>query len=380
MLALWIAAAIVAAVFLLVMVRSVRIVPQARAAVVERLGRYIRTQGPGLALLVPFVDRIRPLIDLREQVVSFPPQPVITSDNLTVAVDSVIYFQVTDPRSATYEIQNYIQAVEQLTITTLRNVVGSLNLEQALTSRDHINTLLRVVLDEATGPWGIRVARVEIKAIDPPASIQNAMEAQMRADRNKRAVILAAEGQRESAIQTAQGDKAARILTAEGQKQSAILAAEAERQSLILRAEGERAARYLSAQGQAKAVETTFGAIHAARPDPALLAYQYLQTLPQIARGDANKMWIVPSEFSQALEGLGRLSGEDTGDGRQPASWLTAASAGTPPPSTGIDTSGWFDSQLPPAHQQPEALNLHAADHDPDSQAAQQGLPETRQP
>ena len=367
MLALWIAAAIVVAVFVLVMVRSVRIVPQARAAVVERLGRYIRTQGPGLALLVPFVDRIRPLIDLREQVVSFPPQPVITSDNLTVAVDSVIYFQVTDPRSATYEIQNYIQAVEQLTITTLRNVVGSLNLEQALTSRDHINTQLRVVLDEATGPWGIRVARVEIKAIDPPPSIQNAMEAQMRADRNKRAVILAAEGQRESAIKTAEGDKAAQILSAEGRKQVAILAAEAERQSLILRAEGERAARYLSAQGQAKAVETTFGAIHAARPDPALLAYQYLQTLPQIARGDANKMWIIPSEFSQALEGLGRLSGEDSGDGRQPASWLTAASAGTPPPSTGIDTSGWFDSQLPPAHQQPEALNLRASDRDPDS-------------
>ncbi len=380
MLALWIAAAIVVAVFLLVMVRSVRIVPQARAAVVERLGRYIRTQGPGLALLVPFVDRIRPLIDLREQVVSFPPQPVITSDNLTVAVDSVIYFQVTDPRSATYEIQNYIQAVEQLTITTLRNVVGSLNLEQALTSRDHINTLLRVVLDEATGPWGIRVARVEIKAIDPPASIQNAMEAQMRADRNKRAVILAAEGQRESAIKTAEGDKAARILNAEGQKQSAILAAEAERQSLILRAEGERAARYLSAQGQAKAVETTFGAIHAARPDPALLAYQYLQMLPQIAQGDANKMWIIPSEFSRALEGLGKLSGEDSGDGRQPASWLTAASADAAPPSTGIDTSGWFDSQLPPAHQQPEALNLPAPDHHPGSQAAHQGPPETPQP
>ena len=380
MLALWIAAAIVAAVFVLVMVRSVRIVPQARAAVVERLGRYIRTQGPGLALLVPFVDRIRPLIDLREQVVSFPPQPVITSDNLTVAVDSVIYFQVTDPRSATYEIQNYIQAVEQLTITTLRNVVGSLNLEQALTSRDHINTQLRVVLDEATGPWGIRVARVEIKAIDPPPSIQNAMEAQMRADRNKRAVILTAEGQRESAIKTAEGDKAAQILSAEGRKQVAILAAEAERQSLILRAEGERAARYLSAQGQAKAVETTFGAIHAGRPDPALLAYQYLQTLPQIARGDANKMWIMPSEFSQALEGLGRLSGEDTGDRRQPASWLTAASADAPPPSTGIDTSGWFDSQLPPAHQQPEALNLRASDHHPDSQTAHQGLPETPQP
>src|ERR1700750_1303449 len=185
-----IAAIVVAVVVLITIIRMVRIVPQARAAVVERLGRYVRTASAGLTILVPFVDRMRPMIDLREQVVSFPPQPVITSDNLTVAIDSVIYFQVTDPRAATYEIQNYIQAVEQLTITTLRNVVGALNLEEPLTSRDSINSQLRIVLDEATGPWGIRVARVEIKAIDPPPSIQDAMEAQMRADRNKRAVIL----------------------------------------------------------------------------------------------------------------------------------------------------------------------------------------------
>ena len=263
-----IAAIVVAVVIILIIIRMVRIVPQARAGVVERLGRYVRTQGPGLTLLLPFVDRMRPLIDLREQVVSFPPQPVITSDNLTVGVDSVIYFQVTDPRAATYEIQNYIQAVEQLTITTLRNVIGSLNLEQALTSRDSINTQLRGVLDEATGPWGIRVARVEIKAIDPPPSIQDAMEQQMRADRNKRALILTAEGQRESAIKTAEGQKAAQILDAEGRKQAAILAAEADRQSRILRAEGERAARYLAAQGQAKAIETTFGAIHAGQARP----------------------------------------------------------------------------------------------------------------
>src|SRR6476469_4123557 len=322
-----IAAIVVVAVLLILLVRTVRIVPQARAGVVERLGRYVRTQGPGVAILLPFVDRMRPLIDLREQVVSFPPQPVITSDNLTVAIDSVIYFQVTDPRAATYEIANYIQAVEQLTITTLRNVVGSLNLEQALTSRDSINTELRGVLDEATGPWGIRVARVEIKAIDPPPSIQDAMEQQMRADRDKRAIILAAEGQRESAIKTAEGQKAAQILSAEGQKQSVILASEADRQSRILRAEGERAARYLTAQGQAKAIETTFGAIHAAKPDPALLAYQYLQTLPQIAQGDANKMWIVPSEFSKALEGLAGLSGSAGGDGTG-ASWLNVQSAG----------------------------------------------------
>jgi regulator of protease activity HflC (stomatin/prohibitin superfamily) len=366
-----IAAIVVAAVVLLVIVRMVRIVPQARAAVVERLGRYVRTQGPGLTLLLPFVDRMRPLIDLREQVVSFPPQPVITSDNLTVAIDSVIYFQVTDPRAASYEIANYIQAVEQLTITTLRNVVGSLNLEQALTSRDSINTQLRGVLDEATGPWGIRVARVEIKAIDPPPSIQDAMEKQMRADRDKRAIILAAEGQREAAIKSAEGQKAAQILAAEGQKQAAILAAEADRQSRILKAEGERAARFLAAQGQAKAIETTFGAIHAAKPDPALLAYQYLQTLPQIAQGDANKMWIVPSEFSKALEGLSRLTG-GTEEGEVP-SWLnqtgTDAAGGTP-----LDTSDWFESRLPPAAEQPEAANLRASDSDAESRAAHAGM------
>jgi regulator of protease activity HflC (stomatin/prohibitin superfamily) len=364
-----IAAIVVAVVVIIVIVRMVRIVPQARAAVVERLGRYVRTQGPGLTLLLPFVDRMRPLIDLREQVVSFPPQPVITSDNLTVAIDSVIYFQVTDPRAASYEIANYIQAVEQLTITTLRNVVGSLNLEQALTSRDAINTQLRGVLDEATGPWGIRVARVEIKAIDPPPSIQDAMEKQMRADRDKRAIILAAEGQREAAIKSAEGNKAAQILAAEGEKQAVILAAEAERQSRILRAEGERAARYLSAQGQAKAIETTFSAIHAAKPDPALLAYQYLQTLPQIAQGDANKMWIVPSEFSKALEGLAKLTGRDD----DAASWLDQTGTDGAAP-TGLDTSDWFESRLPAAAEQPEAHNLRASDTDPETIAAHEGI------
>jgi regulator of protease activity HflC (stomatin/prohibitin superfamily) len=368
-----IAAIVAAVVVLFILARTVRIVPQARAAVIERLGRYVRTATPGLTILVPFVDRMRPLIDLREQVVSFPPQPVITSDNLTVAIDSVIYFQVTDPRSATYEIQNYIQAVEQLTITTLRNVVGSLNLEQALTSRDSINTQLRGVLDEATGPWGIRVARVEIKAIDPPPSIQDAMEKQMRADRDKRAIILTAEGQRESAIKTAEGQKAAQILAAEGQKQASILAAEAELQSRILRAEGDRAARYLTSQGQAKAIETTFNAIHAAKPDPALLAYQYLQTLPQIAQGDANKMWIVPSEFSKALEGLAKLGGAEGSDA---PSWLSAQTAVTPAAGSDLDASTWFDSHLPPAAQQPEAGNLRASDADPESRAAHAGLPE----
>src|ERR671935_584420 len=271
-----------------VVVKTIRIVPQARAGVIERLGRYHRTLQPGLALLVPFVDRMRPLIDLREQVVSFPPQPVITEDNLVVNIDTVIYFQVTDPKSATYEIANYIQGIEQLTVTTLRNVIGGLDLEETLTSRDEINGQLRGVLDEATGKWGIRVNRVELKAIDPPGTIKDAMEKQLRAERDKRAAIL----------------------TAEGVKQSQILTAEGEKQSAILRAEGQRQAQILRSEGQAKAIDTIFRAIHEGNPDPQLLAYQYLQVLPQIAQGESNKVWIIPSEVTQAI---GRIGGSPAG-------------------------------------------------------------------
>jgi regulator of protease activity HflC (stomatin/prohibitin superfamily) len=280
-------AALILLVVLVTLARTVRIIPQARAGIVERLGRYNRTLTPGLSILVPFVDRLAPLIDLREQVVSFPPQPVITEDNLVVSIDTVIYFQVTDPKAATYEIANYIQAVEQLTVTTLRNVVGGLNLEETLTSRDQINGQLRGVLDEATGKWGIRVNRVELKAIDPPHSIQDSMEKQMRAERDRRAQIL-----------TAEGTKQARILTAEG-----------ERQSSILRAEGEAQAQILRADGEAKAIAQVFQAIHEGNPDSKLLAYQYLQTLPQIAQGESNKVWIVPSELGEALKGLGGVLG-----------------------------------------------------------------------
>jgi regulator of protease activity HflC (stomatin/prohibitin superfamily) len=275
--------AIVAAIgvltLLIVVARTVRIVPQARAGVVERLGRYSRTLTPGLVILVPVVDRVRQMIDLREQVVSFAPQPVITEDNLVLSIDTVIYYQVTDARSATYEIADYIQAIEQLTVTTLRNLIGGMSLEQTLTSRDGINDELRVVLDEATGKWGIRVNRVELKAIDPPRTIQEAMEKQMRADRDKRAAIL----------------------TAEGVKQSQILTAEGERQSTILRAQGERESQMLRAEGQAKAIETVFKAIHDNDPDPKLLAYQYLQMLPQIAAGEGSTMWMIPSELTQAM-------------------------------------------------------------------------------
>src|ERR671939_226033 len=278
---------VVAALVLFTLARTIRIIPQARAGVVERLGRYSRTLTPGLAIVVPFVDRVRDMVDLREQVVSFAPQPVITEDNLVVSIDTVIYFQVTDPKAASYEIANYIQAIEQVTVTTLRNVVGGMSLEHTLTSRDQINTTLRGVLDEATGKWGVRVNRVELKAIDPPATIQEAMEKQMRADRDKRAAIL----------------------NAEGVKQSEILTAEGEKQSAILRAEGAKTAQILAAEGQAKAIENVTASIHAANVDPKLLAYQYLQMLPKIAEGDANKVWIIPSEFAKAAGGIGSALG-----------------------------------------------------------------------
>ncbi|MET8141477.1 SPFH domain-containing protein [Sphaerisporangium sp. NPDC005288] len=264
--------------------RSVRIVPQARAGNVERLGRYSRTLGPGLNFVIPYIDRVRPLIDLREQVVSFKPQPVITEDNLVVDIDTVLYFQVTDPRAAAYEIANFIQGVEQLTVTTLRNVVGGMDLEKTLTSRDTINSQLRGVLDEATGKWGIRVNRVEIKAIDPPKTIKEAMEKQMRAERDKRAAILTAEGLRQS-----------QILTAEGEKQSAIL-----------RAEGDRTAAILKAEGQSQAIDEVFQAVHRNDPDPQLLAYQYLQVLPQLAQGQGNTFWVIPSEVTSALQGVSK--------------------------------------------------------------------------
>ncbi|TCL80931.1 MULTISPECIES: SPFH domain-containing protein [unclassified Curtobacterium] len=279
---------------IVVLAKAIRIVPQATAGIVERLGKYHKTLSPGLNLLVPFIDRLRPLLDMREQVVSFPPQPVITEDNLVVSIDTVVYFQVTDARAATYEIANYLGAVEQLTTTTLRNVVGGLNLEEALTSRDNINGQLRVVLDEATGKWGIRVGRVELKAIEPPVSIQDAMEQQLRAERSRRAAILQAEGTKQS-----------QILEAEGQRQAAILAAEGDAKAQVLRAEGE-----------ASAIATVFEAIHTGDPDDKLLSYQYLQMLPKIAEGTANKLWMIPSEFTEALSGIAKgFSGGRSGSG-----------------------------------------------------------------
>ena len=280
--ALLIGLGVVVLLAILITIGAIRIIPQASAGIVERLGKYHKTLEPGLNLIVPGIDRLRPLVDLREKVVSFPPQPVITEDNLVVSIDTVIYFQVTNPKSATYEIENYIQGIEQLDVTTLRNSVGGLDLEKALTSRDHINAILRGVLDEATSKWGVRVNRVEIKAIEPPPSVQESMEKQMRADRDKRAAIL----------------------TAEGEKQSQILRAEGNRQADILRAEGEAQARVINAEGEATAIAKVFDAIHAANPDEKVLAYKYLEQLPIIANGTASKLWIIPAELSGAAASI----------------------------------------------------------------------------
>ncbi|MET9492470.1 SPFH domain-containing protein [Nocardia sp. NPDC006630] len=374
--AVLIVAVVLVLLVVVVVFKSVALVPQAEAAVIERLGRYSRTVSGQLTFLVPFADRVRAKVDLRERVVSFPPQPVITQDNLTVQIDSVVYFQVTSPQAAVYEISNYIAAVEQLTITTLRNVVGGMTLEETLTSRDQINHQLRGVLDEATGRWGLRVSRVELKAIDPPPSIQESMEKQMKADREKRAIILTAEGQREASIKTAEGQKQAAILSAEGGKQAAILSAEGERQSRILRAQGERAAAYLQAQGQAKAIEKVFAAIKNGKPTPELLAYQYLQTLPEVAKGDANKVWLVPSDFGKALEGFARNFGTKGEDG----TFRYEPSPDGGPAERAEDDSeevaDWFDTATDPAAERA----VRAAEADARVPADPSALPSTTKP
>ncbi|WP_165985395.1 SPFH domain-containing protein [Streptomyces sp. YIM 98790] len=305
------------------LVKTIQVIQQASAAIVERFGRYTRTLNAGLNIVVPFIDTIRNRIDLREQVVPFPPQPVITQDNLVVNIDTVIYYQVTDARAATYEVSNFIQAIEQLTVTTLRNIIGGMDLERTLTSREEINAALRGVLDEATGKWGIRVNRVELKAIEPPTSIQDSMEKQMRADRDKRAAILQAEGVRQS-----------QILEAEGAKQAEIL-----------RAEGDARASALRAEGEAQAIRTVFEAIHAGDADQKLLAYQYVQMLPKIAEGDSNKLWIVPSEIGDALKGLGG------GLGRLAENGGSGDSGGTPGGTGGTGLSGRLGKQ--PLREQP---------------------------
>jgi len=298
-----------------VVARSVALIPEGEAAVIERLGRYTRTVSGELTLLIPFIERIRAKVDTRERVFSFPPQAVITQDNLTVAIDTVVTFQVNEPERAIYGVDNYIVGVEQISTATLRDVVGGMTLEETLTSREVINRRLRGELDAATTKWGLRISRVELKAIDPPPSIQQSMEMQMKADREKRAMILNAEGQREADIKTAEGEKQAKILAAEGEKHAAILAAEAERQAVILRAEGERAGMFLRAQGEARAIQKVNAAIRAAQITPEVLAYQYLEKLPKIAEGSANKVWVVPSQFGDSLEQFAKTLANKDDDG-----------------------------------------------------------------
>jgi regulator of protease activity HflC (stomatin/prohibitin superfamily) len=272
---------------------TVRVVPQARRYNVERFGRFRTTLQPGLNFIIPMVDRINTRLDVREQVFSSRPQPVITEDNLVVNIDTVLYYQITDPRAAAYEVANYLQAIDQLTVTTLRNVIGSMDLERTLTSREEINAQLRTVLDEATGKWGIRVNRVEIKAIDPPPTIKEAMEKQMRAERDKRAVILHAEGERQS-----------KILTAEGTRQQQILEAQGDQQAAVLRADGE-----------AKAVERVFQAVHANNADPKVLAYKYLETLPELASKENNTFWVIPGELTEAIRSVTGAFGDHSSTG-----------------------------------------------------------------
>ena len=341
---------VVALLLIMVVVRSVRVVPQARARNVERLGRYRKTLEPGMNFVIPFIDRVKKEIDLREQVVSFKGAPVITEDNLVVLIDTVLFFQVTDPRAADYEIVDYIQAIEQLTATMLRSVIGSMDLEDTLTSRDRINNMLRGVLDDASGKWGIRVTRVEIKAIDPPKSVVDAMEKQMRAEREKRAAIL-----------TAEGVKQAKILTAEGEKQGNILTAEGEKQSAILRSEG-----------QAQAIGTVFQAVHRNDPDPKLLAYQYLQMLPQLAQGQGSTFWVIPSEVTSALKavtsafdgrpgGLGNAARASTAEGEP--GYAGTGTPDEPGPGDGTARPGITGNALAAAGDAPLAgLPAAAAD------------------
>ncbi|WP_312097592.1 SPFH domain-containing protein [Corynebacterium dentalis] len=338
---------ILAVLVVILVIKSVALIPQGEAAVIERLGRWQRTVSGQLTLLVPFIDKVRERIDTREQVVSFPPQAVITQDNLTVAIDIVVTFQINDPARAIYGVNNYIVGVEQISVATLRDVVGGMTLEECLTSRDVINRRLRGELDSATTKWGLRISRVELKAIDPPPSIQQSMELQMKAEREKRATILTAEGRRESDIKTAEGAKQARILSAEGDKHAQILAAEAERQATILRAEGERAAKYLEAQGDAKAIQKVNAAIKAAQITPDVLAYQYLEKLPEMAKGSSNKTWLIPMQFGDSLEGFAKALGNQDADGvfrYQPAD----VDEETKKVATETDASDWFNTQSAP--------------------------------
>ena len=373
---------VIIALVVAILTASIKLIPQGEAAVIERLGRYTRTASGGLTFLVPYIDRVRQRVDTRERVVSFPPQAVITQDNLTVAIDTVVTFQINDPAKAIYGVDNYLVGVEQISVATLRDVVGGMTLEETLTSRETINRRLRGELDAATAKWGLRISRVELKAIDPPPSIQQSMEMQMKADREKRAMILTAEGKRESDIKTAEGEKQARILSAEGEKHAAILAAEAERQAMMLRAEGERAAKYLAAQGEARAIQKVNAAIKSSGVTPELLAYQYLEQLPKIANNDAATMWMIPSQFGDSLQQFARAFANKDDDG------VFRYESESPNDrdremAQADNTDRWFDTSTDPelAKALAEAravANKHVDDPDPTQDSAGESTGATR--
>lgn len=293
---------IVLILILVVLFRSIKIVRQSTVGIVERLGKFHAKAEQGINIVVPFIDRFRAIVDLREQVVDFPPQAVITKDNVTMQIDTVVYYQVTDPFRFVYEIANPLSAIENLTATTLRNIVGEMELDQTLTSRDIVNTKLRQVLDEATDKWGIKVNRVELKNILPPADIQQAMEKQMRAEREKRESILRAEGQKTAAILTAEGEKQAAILQAEAKREAAIREAEGVRESLILKADGEAKA-ILKVQ---EAFANSLKMIREAGADEKVLAIKALETLKNLGEGQATKL-IIPAELSSLGAVFGSL-------------------------------------------------------------------------
>lgn len=285
-------------VILLILVSCIRIVPQATAMVLERLGGYRDTWGVGLHLKAPFIDRVAKKVTLKEQVVDFPPQPVITKDNVTMQIDTVVFFQITDPKLFAYGVENPLMAIENLTATTLRNIIGDMELDETLTSRETINTKMRASLDIATDPWGIKVNRVELKNIIPPAAIQDAMEKQMKAERERREAILIAEGQKKSTVLVAEGKKESAILDAEAEKQAAILRAEAEKEKMIREAEGEAEAILKVQQAQADGLRF----LKEAGADQAVLTLKSFETLGRVAEGKATKI-IIPSEI-QNLAGM----------------------------------------------------------------------------
>ena len=338
-----IALLVIAIIIVIMLITRVRIVPEARKYVVERLGKYHATWDTGIHFLVPFLDHVSANVSMKEQVADFPPQPVITKDNVTMQIDTIVFYQIVNAMQYKYGIDDPARAIEALTATTLRNVVGSMDLDATLTSRDSVNQQITAILDEATDPWGLKVTRVELKNIIPPREIQDAMEKQMKAERERREKLLQAEGDKTAAILVAEGDKKSKILAAEADKESAVLRAEAEKQAAILKAEAEKQKKVLEAEGEAEAIEKLNAAtargiemLNASQPTQAILALKSFEALEKVANGRATKL-IIPSEIQNLASTIAAVKG--TVDG--------------------LDSGAFADPEVDSAEQ---VLNLHKAD------------------